>query len=674
MRGASPSIASIESDAGVSGSSPPITTNVFNRLFIGVFITLIAIPSSLHAQPAVYEKPSDIPVEVFAALPTFSSALLSPSGKKLGYYVSMRGRRHLVAQNLDGSNRSLIPPWDKKLELGSYFWKSDDLIVFSLSMTLNRRVFRGKTTETRIMSFNLATEEFRWLGKPKGRSRKVSQLERIVDRLVDDPSHILLQLDFDLDTTPSVYKVNIETGKRKRRKGGRRGINNWYTDQNSVIRFGAGYRPDSSKYNATFRTTEGKWIDLTKVDWADEYNIEGFSEDANILYVSGLSAYGTIGLFRLDIRSGEIIDSVFAHEKVDMGNMFNHPVTGRLAGVIYVDDFYRIKYFDKTLSSLQRSFTKALPGENITIVGKARDAEKYLVFADSDTNPGDYYYYDRSNRQLDWIAAYRASIDASMMSPVKQVSIPVRDNSEIPAYLTQPNGGKTPENLPAIILPHGGPHARDNAEWDWWSQFYASRGYLVLQPNFRGSEGYGPAYENAGKKQWGGLMQDDVTDATRWLIAEGMADPERICIAGASYGGYAALMGVIKETELYRCAISVNGVTSLPRLKSEDRRRTVGSRAWTKNMGLEGVEDKAVSPYHRADEITVPVLLISSVDDARVPYEHSEDMHNKLKRLRKDSQYVKLENGAHSMLTAESRLITLRETENFLREHIGDRR
>ncbi|MEX0297457.1 MAG: alpha/beta hydrolase family protein, partial [Kordiimonas sp.] len=165
---------------------------------------------------------------------------------------------------------------------------------------------------------------------------------------------------------------------------------------------------------------------------------------------------------------------------------------------------------------------------------------------------------------------------------------------------------------------------------------------------------------------------DDVTDATYWLIENEFADKERICIAGASYGGYASLMGTIKEPDLYQCAISVNGVTNLPKLKSQDKFTTIGGRDWTKTMGLKGVDDEDVSPHHRAEEINIPVLLISSKDDARIPYTHTKDTHSKLKRLKKDSHYVKLDNGTHHMLTAESRLVTLRETEKFLAKHIGN--
>lgn len=630
------------------------------------------MPTVAQGQQTQYAKPSDIPAEVFAALPTFSGAKLSPSGKKIGYFISLEGRKHLVVQNLDGSDQRVIPPWDDKLELTHFVWKSDDALIFKISMTLDRLVFRGKSTESRAMSYHLENPKFVWLGEPNVRARRErpSQNERIVDYLPNDPQHILLELDFELDGSPTVYKVNIETGERSKVQGGKKGINDWYVDQSAEVRLGFGYRPGSSKHNARYKNSDGDWIDLKKVDWAEKYEIEAFSADPNILYVYGLTRNGTKGLYRLDVEKGEIIDHVFSHEKVDVSGTIEHPQTGQLAGVSYVDDFYRINYLDQDLALLQRSLARVLPNDVVRIASKARDAELYLIFAESDLNPGDYYLYNRPEKKLDWITPVRSQIDPKLMATVKSVSIPMRDGSEIPGYLVLPKGVE-PKNMPTVVLPHGGPQSRDTATWDYEAQFYASRGYAVLKPNFRGSEGYGPLFEAVGHMQWGGLMQDDVTDATKWLTSEGYSDPERICIVGSSYGGYAALMGVIKEPGLYRCAISVNGVSDLVKLKSTDRRGLIGGKAWTQRMGLDGADDSDVSPYHRAEDVSAPVLLMSSVDDARIPYKLSRDMNKKLRKLKKESRYVEIENGTHYMLTAQSRLTMLQAAEKFLAKHIG---
>jgi len=646
------------------------------KIVKSVIIGVSGIAAFLTA--ATVEAAQEMPVEAFAALPSLSSAKLSPTGNSIAYTVNQDGRRAVIYQNLDGSGAGILPP-PADAEISQFFWATDDVLLVETNTLARRSAFVQKVDLTRVMSFSRKNGKFTWLGKPKKQKRHskfegtagrefYSQYERIVDFLSDDPNHILLQLDFDLDGNPDVFKVNIKSGKRKKVRGEYRGIQNWYTDHNSVVRAGFGY--DGDKVFGMIANAEGNWNTINRLEWTDMFDFMGFSSAPNIAYVSGNSKHGTNGVYKLDINTGDVLEEIFSHPKVDIDGVIEHPVTGHVAGVVYRDDFTHTKYFDKSLRIVQRSIDKALKGSVNTIVGKARDKDLYLFYVTNAENPGDYYIFDRKQGQLTYFAPQREQINIERTASTSKHMIPVRDGTEIPGYITVPKG-KEPKNLPAIILPHGGPYSgHDNAEWDYWAQFYANRGYLVLKPNFRGTLGYGDAFYLKGVKQWGGLMQDDVTDATKWLIAEGMVDPKRICIVGASYGGYAALMGVVKEPELYRCAISVNGVPNIPAIKADDK-EVIGGSNWIKNMGLEGTKDTNVSPYHRAKEIQVPVMLISSKDDARVPYGMSISMHQKLQKHKKDSTYVQLENGGHSMVTDAARLKMLKETEKFLKTHIG---
>ncbi len=601
-------------------------------LWLNITKAIVGVIFFASAAAGQAKTPANIPVEAFAALPSFDSAKLSPGASKLAYYVELDGQREIFIQNIDGTNPMKIPP-QHETNFVSFRWASDNMIILRTSLTDDVRVFSpGKIQQTRVISINLTDGEFTWLGRPNNirRSTKrelASQHERIVDMLPNDPKHILIQLDLDLDIRAEVYKVNIQTGFRKIEKEERRGIQNWFTDVNSTVRLGYGY--NGERWNARFRDNEGNWGDLSYTDWASNIDIEGFGDTEKTLYVSGKTTKGKMGLFELDIQSGEILRELFSHDTVDMDGIVEHPITGRVAGVRYTDDYARVQYFDKNLAKIQKIIDKALPDTANLLLNRARDKEWYLIYARNDQNPGDYFIFDRTGGQIFFVATSRSKIDPALMAATKAVTIPVRDGSEIPAYLLTPVGGGA-KPLPAVVLPHGGPGARSDAEWDFQAQFYASRGYMVLQPNFRGSTGYGPDFEAAGEKQWGGLMQDDVTDATKWLISEGYADPDRICIVGYSYGGYAALMGVIKEPGLYRCAISANGVTDIGRMKSNDR-KSVGGRVWIKNMSLEGADDGEISPFHRAKDVSAPVLLMSSVDDARVPWKMSQDMHKRLK-------------------------------------------
>lgn len=629
--------------------------------------TLLSSPAFAQQQ---YQKPSDIPVEAFAALPSFSSAQISPEGTKLSYFVELDGQRQVIIQGLNGEGVFRVPP-PEDANFSAYRWANEDMILFQSSMTLRRSNFLTKTQETRWFSLDINTKKFVWLGQPnKRRDEQLSQIERIVDMLPEKPDHVLLELDMNLNGESEVYETNIRTGRRNMKRPGSRGIQRWYTDNQSEIRLGYGFRGE--KFVTKLKDQHGDWIDLKKSDWASKYTIEGFAEQANALYVSGLSPYGTQGLYKLDLDTGEIVDTIYVNGSYDIDYAFENTETGKIEGVVYTDDFTRVKYVNRTKAKIQAGIDKVLPDTVNTILSYVEAKDWYFILVESDQNSGDYYIYDRPNKRLNFIASIRPQMDPELMAKVDAVSIPVRDGSEIPGYLIKPNGIAL-SNLPTIVLPHGGPFGiRDSAAWDYEAQFYASRGYLVLKPNFRGSGGYGPSFRVKGHNQWGGLMQDDVTDATNWLIDQGYADPERICIVGSSYGGYAALMGTIKEPELYKCAISLNGVANLARLKSGDKNYAIGGRNWTKRMGLSGVDDEQVSPHHRAEEISAPVLIMAAVDDARVPWKNSESLHKRLNRLKKDTTFVKIKEGTHHMVTAQSRLTQLKAAETFLAKHIGN--
>ena len=637
-----------------------------------VLSAVLLVLFSAQSVAGQYSKPSDIPVEVFSAIPV-SGYRLSPSGKKIGYFVPVEGRRILIVHNLAGDDRRFVPPRDEKQELVSFFWKTEDIVIFKILMTLNRREFLGRSTETRVVSYNMAADDFHWLGRPKrggfGRlGDNMSQHDVVIDLLINDPEHILLELDFELDGYPAVYRVNVKTGSRKKIHNQRSGINSWFTDHEGEIRLGWGYRVRGSTKNFRYRPVGGKWLDLTKSDLFVDFEFEAMGPRTGQLYVRGPNQYGTQSMLLVDVVSGEVLEELFSHPKLDIGSSIYHPATGKVAGVRYTDDFERHQYFDSYLNVLQKGLEKALPGMVIAIKDKARDANLYLVLAYNDTDPGRYYVFNRDTRQLVFFANYRAKIDPLLSATTIRVNIPVSDGSEIPAYLTIPKEMEA-KHLPTIVLPHGGPWARDSAGWDFEAQFYASRGYAVLKPNFRGSTGYGVKFQDKGSMQWGGLMQEDVTDATHWLINKEIADPERICIVGSSYGGYSAMMGLIQQPDLYACGISVNGVMNLPALKNKDR-RTIGGLDWVKKMGMRGVKDSKVSPQQQVDSINDPVLLIAATNDARVPFEQTRKIHKTLKKLEQDSTYIEIDTGTHYMLNAESRFEMLSAAEKFLAKHL----
>jgi len=242
---------------------------------------------------------------------------------------------------------------------------------------------------------------------------------------------------------------------------------------------------------------------------------------------------------------------------------------------------------------------------------------------------------------------------------------------EIPGYVIYPPGGKR-ENLPTIVMPHGGPAARDRQSFSFFAQFLANRGYLVFEPNFRGSAGFGNNFQSGALATWGGTATNDIEDGAKWLVSQGMADPDRICGVGASYGGYAVLMGIIQAPDLYQCAISLNGVTDPIALVKFYERFTNTKLVDEQILGDRKKKDlKDYSPIHRAGEIQVPVLLLHSTDDRNVRYKQSADMARELEKFKKEYRFVTLEDDSHYLEWEPNRMTFLKEMEAFLAKHIG---
>jgi len=618
-----------------------------------------------------------LPVKTYASLPAFHDVKLSPDGKQIGFITKLKGRTALVMENLDGSDAAAVPS-AKDANIVNFHWATNKrlLVVFQFSGTRGRGHI--KLTQTRLMAVDRDGQNADWIVKRKkiavvGSKAATHKLpfpqfqHKIIDLLPDDPEHILLSIDADLDGTDEVWKLNIFNGHYREVMQDMRGIQNWYADQTHTVRFGWGYERDNEF--AVLRDADGNTQALTKTDWYKTAEIAGFSEDPNVIYVTKTSKYGTRGVYKLALDSGKVIETVYENPKVDADYVVNSPETGWPSGVAYTTDREHIVYFDKTLSRIQHIIDKSLPNTTNDIVGKAKGQDIYIISAYNDTDPGVYYFLDLKAKKMNVLSTYMAGIEPNSQAHVKAVDIPVRDGTTIPGYLTIPRGMENAKGLKAVILPHGGPDARDTGDWNYWTQFLANRGYLVLQPNFRGSTGYGEKFHDAGRHQWGGLMQNDVTDATKWLIKEGYADKKHICIVGGSYGGYAALMGVAMEPNLYKCAVSINGVTDIPDRKDHDK-HFIGGLEWIKNMGLEGKSDGDVSPINHVKDIKVPVLLMAAKNDGRVPYQQSKDMDRKLRHAHKKSRFVLIADGNHWLATAEARETMLTELEKFLKKNL----
>jgi dipeptidyl aminopeptidase/acylaminoacyl peptidase len=298
----------------------------------------------------------------------------------------------------------------------------------------------------------------------------------------------------------------------------------------------------------------------------------------------------------------------------------------------------------------------------------------FVILATGPRVPGTYYLLSRENLELSRIGdRYASHLKPEQLHDVERVSYVARDGLTIPAYLTRPVASGP---LPMVVLPHGGPTTRDYLGFDPVAQFLASRGLAVLQPNFRGSSGYGAAFEAAGYGEWGLAMQDDVTDGVRAMIERGIADAERICIVGWSYGGYVALMGAVKTPDLYRCAVSGAGITDIRRMLSEGARYKFGlkDRPAVGDYQKDRGKLKDTSPINNVEAIKIPILLVHGDKDRSVPIGHSKKMAAKLKKLGKPHRMVVLKDGNHRLSLERNRVQFLRELESFLTENLDGKK
>jgi dipeptidyl aminopeptidase/acylaminoacyl peptidase len=329
------------------------------------------------------------------------------------------------------------------------------------------------------------------------------------------------------------------------------------------------------------------------------------------------------------------------------------------------------------LQAAQGTLEATFPDKMVSITDTTQDRKKIVARIETPSTPPEYVMLNVDGPKLTRLGEAYPGLKDVPMGRLQATTFKARDGAEIPVYVTLPPGDQDIKNAPTIIFPHGGPESRDEPRFDYWSQFMATRGYVVIQPQFRGSTGFGKAHRLAGYRQWGKRMQDDVSDAVAWAVKEGLSDPKRVCIVGGSYGGYAALAGATLTPDLYRCVVSVAGVADLPRMIEQEKAAAGTARAanvnyWSDHIGADDrAAMEAASPRRLADQVRAPILLMHGRDDTVVRFEQSTIMANALKAAGKPYKFVELKGEDHWLSRTETRQQMLTELEAFLREHLG---
>jgi dipeptidyl aminopeptidase/acylaminoacyl peptidase len=427
-------------------------------------------------------------------------------------------------------------PIPEKNDLVWFRWAGEDRILISLGRSA---IFEGdEVYATRLAVIDLRTNKIDFVGK---RTEGIDG--DTVIHVDPDGGWLLLSIQQTIYDYPSVWRVDLGTLKMTRVVAQHMHVWNWYADSTGTVRAGIG--STSQRWWLLYReSADGDFETVRREKTGDEDDagdIERFIpiDGSDKGYAVANSKTGRYGLYHYDFATDSLGATIFGHPQVDIDDFYQSE-KGEIEAVFYTDDRTRVSWLKPEMKTLQEEIDKALPDRINRVVSFSRDASRMLVWTGSASDPGRYYFYYRASGRMQLLAQPYAKISGKDLATVESASYHARDGLDIPAYLTVP-GDRATQALPLVVMPHGGPFVRDEWGYDVWAQFLANRGYLVLQPNFRGSTGYGKAFVEKGLGQWGRAMQDDIDDGVKWLVDQGKVDPKRVCIMGASYGGYAAM-------------------------------------------------------------------------------------------------------------------------------------
>ncbi len=475
-----------------------------------------------------------------------------------------------------------------------------------------------------------------------------------------------------------VDMLDTQSLKRTRVEGARRSAVDYITDGHGTVRIMAIQSETSSGYSGNklkyyFRRPGSRdWEPLSTVGLTDQVQ-SGFSPVAvdsvsNVVFGFDTEK-GMTTLFSVALDGTGQRKLVLGRSDVDIDHVVTIGRNRRVVGASYATERRVVEYFDTDLKKLGASLTKALPGNpNIDFIDASQDESKLLLLAWSDTNPGKVYLYNKSSKQVEELLSIRGEMDGMTLAKVTPVTFEAADGTKIPAYLTLPPGSSG-KGLPAIVMPHGGPSARDEWGFDWLAQFFAARGYAVLQPNFRGSAGYGAAwYQQNGFKSWR-IAISDINDAGHWLVKQGIAAPDKLGIVGWSYGGYAALQSQVLDPNLFKAIIAIAPVTDLERLRQEAAPFT--NFAIVDRFIGTGPHVREGSPAQNAARFKVPVLLFHGTMDQNVGSGESSLMADRLRSAGKSVTYVEFSGLDHGLSSKKARTQMLSQSDAFLRKTFG---
>ena len=644
----------------------------------------LCIAASLVVGAAAVNAGEPAAIEQFLKRDTFSSIKISPDGRHYAATVP-QGDDKTVLAVLDRETLKLtaIMQMRGKEHIASFHWVSDERLV--VTPTIRDGALAKPVPTGELYAVNADGSETRTLfsfrkgggglGSNILRAGSEAASAHVLHALPDSKNQILIQVRPWGSETPinEVRRLNVRNGNSSRVVRAPVPFADFTTDRQGNVRLSVGSTSAHVQKIHRRPASGGDWTLIhDEAEAGYRLNILGFEEDSRHVLVGRGQSGGADVLYRWDIEEntlsrigdGGVADPAALLYGIEFGSPF---------AVISHPDKPSLHYLDpeRLESRLTRSLANAFPGQFAYPTSFTRDGAFALVHVISDRNPGEFYLFELATMRASFISGTREWIDPEKMASNRPIRIKARDGLDLHGYLLVPAGVEA-RDLPLVVLPHGGPHGiRDYWFFDDESQLIASRGYAVLRLNFRGSGGYGRQFETAGYRQWGGSMQDDIADAVRWAVAEGLVDGERVCIYGASYGGYSALMNPVRYPDMYKCAAGYVGVYDLPLMFQDGNiRRTQFGREYL-NMVLSGADLQDFSPVNHAGRIKIPVFLIHGAQDSQVPDTHADRMRAALRKAGNEPQWLIERAEGHGFYTERARTGLYTQLLEFFDKHIG---
>ncbi|MCC4833498.1 S9 family peptidase [Shewanella sp. 10N.7] len=637
--------------------------------------------------PSIVNAASLSHSDLFSRGAEYTDVKISPEGDYLSALTTHDGKKTLIILETETKKMINAIRFPSNAEVGNYVWVNHERVV------LQKVYLKGWSDVPQyygeLFSVNADGSRQEYLfGYNSGEKQTGTRIERntaiqatayILDALPENNKYMLVNAipwsrarSLGYDSLQDVYRVNVYTGKRRKITTSPVGSASFLTNNEGEVKFVAG--KTSKNETQIFYRDDGDWVNSDKLNIGlTDFNPISFADTPDTIFAAGREDNHTLGVYKINLSTG-VKQKIIQDDHVDPSNFWINNESKQLYAVEFDSGYPTYAFVDQQDSHTQivKQLLASLPGHQVQIVSETNDSTKFIIKAFNDRNPGDYYLFDAKDIKLEYLVSQKNWLDPDAMAEVKPISFTSRDGKVISGYLTLPEG-KEAKNLPLIVNPHGGPHYIR----DWWSfdsqnQLLASQGMAVLQVNFRGSGGYGSQFQKDGYQKWGTDIQYDIIDGTKYVIEQGFADKERICIVGGSFGGYSALQSAIIEPDLFKCAIGFAGVYDLDMMFNEgDIQQSGSGTSYLKQvLGENPQQLRAMSPAFNTDKLKANLLLVHGGNDERAPIEQLESLEKNLNKHKYPYETLVMDDEGHGFYNDTHRAKYYDKMLSFLKENL----